>query len=192
MPQHFFTADLHAGHDNIIKFCNRPFTSVNQMNWSLIDNWNSKVNKSDYVWVLGDLSFMNQEKTADFVSHLHGRINVILGNHDKTLRGPVLNFLDSDPVAYKELSFAESRAPRGKLDIILFHYPIISWNKAFYGSWHLHGHVHSPQNKRKKPGRKMLDVGVDGNDFYPYSYSEICEVMNEEKELNDARSNTVF
>lgn len=35
----FFTSDTHFNHANIIRFCNRPFKDVNQMNEVLIENY---------------------------------------------------------------------------------------------------------------------------------------------------------
>jgi calcineurin-like phosphoesterase family protein len=175
--KHFFTADLHFGHDNIIKYCNRPFSKASEMNGVLIDNWNSRVDSKDQVWILGDIAFLNQEQIVDILKQLKGNIHVILGNHDRHINGPVLNFLASEPTLYKELSFAESRVDGGKQNIVLFHYPMLSWNRSYYKSWHLHGHIHSTPEKRKRAGRYALDVGVDGNNFFPYSYENVFELM---------------
>ena len=51
----YFTSDLHFGHSNIIKLCNRPFADVESMDAALIENWNKKVKKNDTVYVLGDI-----------------------------------------------------------------------------------------------------------------------------------------
>jgi len=61
-------------------------------------------------------------------------------------------------------------------EFVLSHYPIASWNNLARGAIHLHGHVHLPQNKRIGPG-KMMDIGVDGNNLYPISTSEIFKLM---------------
>ena len=181
---HYFTSDLHFGHQNIITYCNRPFSKAAEMDEILIDNWNSKIDPKDQVWIIGDVAFLSQEQIVAILKRLNGNIHVVLGNHDRNIRGPVLNFLASEPVVYKELTFAEPRAPAGKQPIVLFHYPIMSWNRAYYKSWHLHGHVHSTPEKRKRAGRFALDVGVDGNNFFPYSYEEIFQLMNApEKEV---------
>lgn len=52
----YFTSDLHLGHDNIIRFCNRPFSSVEEMNDRIIQNYNSIVHKNDLVYILGDFN----------------------------------------------------------------------------------------------------------------------------------------
>lgn len=53
----YLISDLHLDHKNIIKYCNRPFSSVEEMNGAIIDNWNEVVKESDFVYLVGDLAF---------------------------------------------------------------------------------------------------------------------------------------
>ena len=53
----YFTADSHFGHANVIKHCNRPFTTLEEMNEALIANWNARVHKNDHVYIAGDLAW---------------------------------------------------------------------------------------------------------------------------------------
>ena len=48
----FYIADMHLGHKNVLKFDNRPFLSVSEMDKVLIENWNSRVSTNDdvYLW----------------------------------------------------------------------------------------------------------------------------------------------
>ena len=57
----FFTSDTHFNHANIIKFCERPFGSIEEMNEALIANWNRVVGKDDIVFHLGDFCFGGSE-----------------------------------------------------------------------------------------------------------------------------------
>lgn len=57
MTQHFFIADTHFNHANIIRYCKRPFSNVEEMNNVLIENINSKVGEADILWHLGDWGF---------------------------------------------------------------------------------------------------------------------------------------
>ena len=71
----WITADLHLGHGNIIKYCNRPFNDVNHMNVMLVNNWNSVVSDDDVVFVLGDLSMGNKNDAAElYIPMLKGYI----------------------------------------------------------------------------------------------------------------------
>ena len=53
----FFIADTHFGHKNIIKYCNRPFANIEEMNETLIENWNKAVSAEDAVYILGDFAY---------------------------------------------------------------------------------------------------------------------------------------
>ena len=79
----YFYSDPHFGHQNIIKYTNRPFKTVEEMDKKLIDNWNSIVNKDDKVFVLGDFCFGKKERVKQVVSKLNGMIVLIMGNHDR-------------------------------------------------------------------------------------------------------------
>ena len=70
----FVIADLHLGHENIIKYCNRPFKDANHMNETIVNNWNSVVSDGDIVYILGDFSMkFDQEKTKTILDRLNGK-----------------------------------------------------------------------------------------------------------------------
>jgi calcineurin-like phosphoesterase family protein len=60
----FFTSDTHFNHKNIIKLCNRPFTSIEEMNEKIIENWNNIVKPEDIVWHLGDFALIWKGNTT--------------------------------------------------------------------------------------------------------------------------------
>lgn len=78
----WFTSDLHFGHRNIIKFCNRPWETVEEMDKALIENWNSVVGKNDIVFDLGDFAFAPNWRWKEIISQLNGKHYLILGNHE--------------------------------------------------------------------------------------------------------------
>ena len=79
----WFTSDYHFCHTNVIKYDGRPFKDVEEMNESLIENWNHYIDTNDIVFYLGDLSFDRSGKqTQEIVKRLNGKIHYILGNHD--------------------------------------------------------------------------------------------------------------
>ena len=78
----FFTSDTHFNHANIIKFCNRPFKDVEQMNDVMIANWNSVIGKDDTVFHLGDFCLGGAAEWTKILDRLNGKIYLIMGNHD--------------------------------------------------------------------------------------------------------------
>lgn len=76
------TSDTHFYHENVIKYCKRPFTNATEMNAEIIRRWNRVVNGDDIVYHLGDFGFCSKDATKDLVKRLNGRIRLILGNHD--------------------------------------------------------------------------------------------------------------
>lgn len=84
-PRIFITSDTHFGHMNIIKYCNRPFETVEQMNETIIDNWNKTVGVNDIVIHCGDFCLgrgARQTAPREFRRKLNGKVILILGNHD--------------------------------------------------------------------------------------------------------------
>jgi calcineurin-like phosphoesterase family protein len=171
LSETFFAADHHFGHGNIIKFCDRPFSSVEEMDERMIDEWNAVVGRTDRVFYLGDLSFHKKDKTLELLYALNGIIFYIMGNHDEKRFNEDIKGRFQWVKHYHELKH-DSRK------IVLCHYPFETWNKAHHGSWHLHGHSHGSL-RTKRGGR--LDVGVDTHEFRPWSMDEVVEHLSEQK-----------
>ena len=83
MSKIFFTSDLHFGHKNILAYDNRPFNTIEEHDEALIKNWNGKVGDEDHVYILGDFSFYNANKSCEILDQLKGHKHLIIGNHDK-------------------------------------------------------------------------------------------------------------
>ena len=163
----FYTADLHFDHENIIKYCNRPFSSVSKMNEMLIGNWNAKVTKKDEVFILGDFTLSNRKRALEILPQLKGRKHLILGNHDHFARK---KFDNNEFVWIKDYAMIKD----GAIKVVLSHYPMISWDHQHYGSIHLFGHVHnSDLNYGLLSKKNMFNVGVDVQDFEPKTLEEI-------------------
>ena len=75
----YFTSDLHLGHRNIIRLCNRPFATIEEMDETLIRNWNAKVTNGDTVYILGDLLFRNEKPavTSSWLRSALGRTAIL-------------------------------------------------------------------------------------------------------------------
>jgi len=162
-PKIFFSADLHLNHKNIIQFCQRPFKDVNEMNKTLITNWNAKVSAGDLIYILGDFGFGDLK---NIIKSLHGFKVLIIGSHDRTTLKHKSFFVKTVPLL--ELTYEG-------MDITLCHYCMRTWPKSHYNKFHLFGHSHG----RLEPIGKSHDVGVDNNNFFPLSFDEIAEIMKD-------------
>ena len=89
----FFTSDTHFNHEAILRFCDRPFTSIQEHDKVLIDNWNSVVGPEDTVFHLGDFCFGGFPKWKEIREQLNGHIILIVGNHDDRNRTQGINTL---------------------------------------------------------------------------------------------------
>ena len=92
----YVASDLHLEHENIIDYCDRPFETVDEMNETLVENWNTVVSPEDTVLYLGDLvPFERQDHVVlDWLEKLHGEIIFIRGNHDKAV--PIKSYRHSN------------------------------------------------------------------------------------------------
>ena len=88
----FFTSDTHFFHEGIIKFCKRPYATVEEMNETLIRNWNETVPENGTVFHLGDFAFGGWREWMSDYNRLNGKIYLILGNHD--LKNAKQGFMD--------------------------------------------------------------------------------------------------
>lgn len=170
----FFTSDTHFSHSNVIKYCNRPWQTVDEMDAGLIANWNATVGPDDHVYHLGDLAFKRNRSLTELVNKLNGTIYLVEGNHDKNFSAHLkARFAWIKPYYELRVPFENSSADAPSFDqvIVLCHYPIESWNLRHHGSWHLHGHCHGSMPSPIHQAR--LDVGVDVHNWKPVSLEEI-------------------
>ena len=166
---YWFTSDTHFGHANIIKYCNRPFANVGEMDDAIIENWNKVVKHDDYIYHLGDFCFGRDER--DFNSYfrrLNGKIIFIKGNHDK-LTWRYRNAFFASYNSYNEIDIEGQK-------ITLCHYAMKVWNKSHRGAWHLYGHSHGslPDDKNSL----SFDVGVDCHEFKPINFEDVKHIMS--------------
>lgn len=176
----FFTSDTHWYHKNIIKFCDRPAASVDEMNQLLIDCWNERIKPDDTVYHLGDFAFCNKTKRREVIAQLNGNKYLVRGNHDPDrsdwwVEAGFMWARDyynlRQNIVYED---DEGNNQQYTQQIVLCHFPILSWDNMARGSWHLHGHCHGslPMTRMMR-----LDVGVDTNNMYPYSLEDIQKIM---------------
>lgn len=183
----YFTADQHFGHFNIIRLSHRPFASLEEMNESMITRWNAKVHDEDTVYILGDL-FFRAATVEPILQRLKGRKHLVLGNHDHswTAKVRMSDYFESVQ-ALKEIAMDGVPAT-------LCHYPMLSYPQARRG-YMIYGHIHNNTGDDYWPlimrrGR-MLNAGVDVNDFAPVTFDEMLANNAEfrKRHADTARSN---
>jgi len=164
----YFTSDLHLGHRAVIHMQNRPFADVDEMNRTLIMNYNAVVHKDDTVYILGDIAHRTRvEEVNALIAKLNGKKYLLRGNHDKAY----------DPALFEEIRDFMTISYAGRY-IALMHYPMLSWPRSHYGSIMLHGHMHNDESynlENQKNGILRYDVWVDANGYYPVSVEQIIE-----------------
>jgi len=191
MSKTFVASDLHLGHENIIRYCSRPFKGAAEMDTHLIDTWNVRVGVDDTVYFLGDFAMgprVDDGFVAERLQYLNGDIRVVLGNHDQPiskygmsgLKQVVKDFGLEDKV--EVLSDIHEEVIDGVL-FVMCHYPINDWDDRMKGSVHLHGHKHngySASRAREQSRQRRFDVGVD-------MYGGPVEVTGDLRFLNDPK-----
>jgi len=182
----FFTSDTHFGHANIIKYCSRPFSSVKEMDETIIANWNAIVAPGDLVYHLGDFALASAGYTESILKRLNGQIHLCRGSHDKSALFPQCRKHFASVRTYQTVK-------RGGHYIFLSHCIHKVWHKSHHGSWHLFGHSHGGMDEYAASEGKLLDVGVDSHNFTPLTLEQIEEIMNERplnfNDLNKRKGN---
>ena len=175
----FYISDTHFGHFNIIKHCNRPFSTAEEMDNTIIQNWNKTVSDNDTVYILGDLAFSKGVKEhAEYLRQLKGTKIMIVGNHDYDISKNRKKYLESKLIDricdYLEIT---DKINNQHYKIIMSHYPMVEWNGFFRGSIHLYGHIHNNIQNNAYKIMKNIDnaynVGADILDFTPKTLSEV-------------------
>ena len=143
MDNTLFIGDLHFGHKNILAYDNRPFNTIEEHDEALIKNWNGKVGDEDHVYILGDFSFYNANKSCEILDQLKGHKHLIVGNHDnRNYKSEKFRSYFESIDEYKKL-YLESEPGEKPIRIILCHYPIMSYDNMFRDEYyHLYAHVH--------------------------------------------------
>lgn len=186
MSKIFVTSDSHFYHENIIKYCNRPFNDVEEMNNTLIQNWNKVVSLNDDVYIIGDFALIKGfdhgeklNKLQYLTNSLNGKKHLIFGNHDY--------FSDEE---YKNAGFTEILHGFHEVLLnshwfIMCHYQMTSWNNSHGGSMHLFGHEHWRQQYEPKHSvyeeihwsERKFNVCVDANNFTPVNINDVIRIL---------------
>lgn len=178
----YFTADTHFGHENVIRFCDRPFASAEEMDERLIENWNSRVCGGDTVYILGDM-FLRSENVEEILKRLKGKKRLIIGNHDESW------MKQKDFSKYFESIDKYLEINDGHRALTLCHYPMLSY-KHEKKAYMIHGHIHKDTSadfwSLIAVRENVLNAGADINGFMPVSFDEMLENNRRFKEVHGA------
>ena len=167
----YFTADTHFGHENVIRFCCRPYATAAEMDEALIDNWNSRVKGNDTVFVLGDM-FFRSDNAGEILRRLKGKKRLLVGNHDGSWMTKV------DVSRYFASNDLMLELSDGRHALTLCHYPLLTWKHA-KKSYMIHGHIHNDTGADFWPllaaRDNVLNAGVDINGYQPVTFDELLE-----------------
>lgn len=153
----FLTSDLHFSHHRIMKYTERPYKTVEEMNQDLIQRFNSRVTNEDHTFIIGDFALATKAKARLLLSKLRGEKTLLEGNHDPDgwtkIQGVIISY--------------------GGYTIGLVHDPefAIQGNIDFS----LTGHVHTLWKHRRIDGKLCINVGVDVWNYAPASLPEIIK-----------------
>ncbi len=169
----FMIADTHFGDERILRYENRPFASVEDMDRQLILNWNQAVTETDRVFVLGDFSCYEEKKNRELLEMLKGKKILIMGNHDRHFGCEAwrdMGFAECVdwPVIYREF-------------YILSHEPVYLNANMPYANFY--GHVHNNPSYRDV-SRQSFCVSVERIGYGPVTFGEICRRVKEEAGKN--------
>lgn len=161
----FFISDTHFNHYNIIKYCNRPFSSLYYMDQELIERWNSVVSKDDIVYHLGDFALGGKDVIRYYCQILNGRIRLVLGNHDtnkvKDYYEMGFDRVYDKPIIYNQF-------------FILSHEPIFITENMPYAN--IYGHVHN-NSEYKDYTSNTACVSVERIDYRPIEFNKLIKLM---------------
>lgn len=171
MNKVFFISDPHFGHERIMSYENRPFESVQQMDETIIKNWNNKVKKEHIVYVLGDVSFHVKDKTSEIIHSLNGHKILIMGNHDRRKSVTYWKSVGFDEVSKYPILFEDcfllSHEPRYEIADKLLYY-------------NLHGHTHGHDFQCTE--EIFYNVCVERNRYRPVDLDTIKDKLLRERE----------
>lgn len=166
----YYTADTHFYHENIIKYCDRPFSNAYHMNSVMITRWNEVVQPGDLVVHLGDFGLASFEPLKNILSQLNGCKILVMGNHD---RKTVTKLAQMGFIKVFKTSYTVDVIQDPPL--LLSHRPAKQLEKGYVN---LCGHKHGAWTTKDF----SINVGVDVHGFRPISLEEIKMMIPELKE----------
>ena len=184
----FVTSDCHYNHKNICRGVTswtggvdktRDFKTLEHMNTTIVNNINEVVGQDDILINFGDWSFGGFESIKEFRDKIICKnVYLLYGNHDHHIEnnreGCQGLFVKTAYYQMIEILYPDGN----RFKFVGCHFPIVSWDSMNKGVPHLFGHVHLPEHKKTMRG-KAMDIGMDGNNLYPYNIKEIMNILSQ-------------
>ena len=168
----WFLSDTHLGHANIIRYCNRPFKTLEEMDSTIINNWNQRVKKDDMVLFVGDFCFTKSSEASNsyknafvhYRNQLNGNIIFIKGNHDKN--NHIKSVIENMTIIY------------GGQRIFLTHNPMYANPKIYLN---LCGHVHDKYKIKRMDDYIIINLSVEQWGYKPIAINEILAAIKHDQ-----------
>lgn len=176
----FFTSDPHYGHENILKYCHRPFSSIEEHDEELIRLWNETVPEDGIVFILGDIGFCSETYLKTILNRLNGKIFWIIGNHDwRRITPGIMNRFEC--ITQQMVITVDNKL------VYLNHFPFLCYpDSDRHPVYQFFGHVHSGPlsgssdiSRLVHLNKRQYDVGVDNNEYKPISFQDIMKKIGE-------------
>lgn len=171
MKNIWLISDTHFLHRNILTFKDEngnlirgsKFSSVEEMDQYMIDQWNSVVKPGDIVYHLGDVMMGDKESFKKLWPKLVGQKRLVVGNHDD------IPWLSSGGFFKKVMMWRRF----DEFGLLLTHVPIHEsglWDyKRDRPLTNVHGHIHH----HPAPTYRHRNVSVEAIDYRPINIEEL-------------------
>lgn len=161
-------SDTHFNHGNVIRYSNRPYSSIEEMNEALIANWNKAVGPEDVVICLGDFALGKKEDIPRIVARLNGIKVLVLGNHDRSK-----NFYEQCGFSFvcKDMEYTPLSG-RNNRPIIFSHHPRLGMS---VDEVNIHGHIHEKELDETFDHNRYFNASVENINYTPIDLQEIIK-----------------
>jgi len=132
----YFTSDLHIGDKSVARW--RGYDDIAEHDAMILAGL-ARLQQTDELWILGDICKANVASVCVLREAIAcERVHIVVGNHDTA----------SKFVSCGGFVSVDYYAQVGKVAVegykfVMSHYPMLDWDRAFHGSYMLHGHIHS-------------------------------------------------
>lgn len=168
----YYFGDPHWEHANVIKHDGRPFQNIDEMNKTLLLNYNNRVNNNDTVVLGGDIFFRNKTNPEYYLKQLKGSKILAIGNHDKHWLKDTSLYKYFDEI--RDIIYIKD----GEHNVIVSHYPMVEWDGYFRGYYHVYNHIHNNTNDTyyiMKQRERALNGGCMINNYMPVTFKELIK-----------------